>query len=176
MKKLALFASGTGSNVKNIISYFKNTSEIFIDCVISNKMDAGALNHARKADISSFVYSKTDLESGVVTEKLIERGVTHIVLAGFLLKIPSNLINRYPKQIINVHPSLLPKYGGAGMYGMNVHRAVVAAGEVKSGISIHLVNEIYDDGEILAQFEVEIDMYDSPEKVAAKVIENYLNK
>lgn len=187
MKKLALLASGTGSNVRNIINYFKDNDEVVVDCVIANRKEAGALNHARNANIEEFVFYKADFNDGVVVDFLQSRSVTHVVLAGFLLKIPSNMIKVYPKEIINVHPSLLPKFGGAGMYGMNVHRAVVAAGESVSGITVHLVNEVYDDGEILAQFDVALDMYDNPEKVAEKVqaieqvhfpqvIEKYLNK
>ncbi len=187
MKKLALLASGTGSNVRNIIHYFKNNEEIVVDCVVANRKEAGALDHARNAGLDHFVFYKADFNDGTVLDLLQKRGVTHIILAGFLLKIPENMIQAYPQHIINVHPSLLPNYGGAGMYGMNVHRAVVAAGELKSGITIHLVNEVYDDGEILAQFDVDLDMYDNPEKVAQKVqaleqayfpqtIENYLNK
>ncbi len=186
MKRLALLASGTGSNVKNIINYFKESAEVMVDCVIVNRKEAGAREHAVNAGVEDFLFTKSDFEEGKVLELLQERGVTHLILAGFLLKIPTNLIEAYPNEILNVHPSLLPKYGGAGMYGMNVHRAVVAAGETKSGITVHLVNEIYDDGEVLAQFEVELDMYDNPEKVAAKVqeleqlhfpgvIEKYLN-
>lgn len=186
MKKLALLASGTGSNVKNIINYFDNSLTVSVDCVITNKAGVGALNHAKDHQIDAFTFSKMQFENGEVLSFLQNRGVTHIILAGFLLKIPSSMIEAFPKEIINIHPSLLPKYGGAGMYGMHVHRAVVAAGEKKSGITIHLVNEIYDDGEILDQFEVELDMYDNPEKVAEKVqvleqlhfpksIENYLS-
>lgn len=187
MKKLALLASGTGSNVRNIIDYFKGSNDIVVDCVIANRKEAGALDHARNANIEEFVFYKADFNDGVVLDLLKSRGVTHVVLAGFLLKIPDAIISAYPKEIINVHPSLLPKFGGAGMYGMNVHKAVVAAGETKSGITIHLVNEVYDDGEILEQFDVELAMYDNPEKVAEKVqaleqkhfpqiIEKYLNK
>lgn len=187
MKKLALLASGTGSNVRNIINYFKDNIDVVVDCVIANRKEAGALDHAINAGLDHFVFYKADFNDGEVLNLLQKRGVTHIVLAGFLLKIPDNIIQAYPQHIINVHPSLLPKYGGAGMYGLNVHKAVVAAGEPKSGITIHLVNEVYDDGEILAQFDVALDMYDNPEKVAEKVqaleqahfpqtIEKYLNK
>lgn len=187
MKKLALLASGTGSNVRNIISYFKDSKEVLVDCVITNRKEAGALEHAKASNVDSFVFYKNDFNSNTVIDLLKQRGVTHIVLAGFLLKIPDAIINVYPKEIINVHPSLLPKFGGAGMYGMNVHKAVVAAGETVSGITVHLVNEVYDDGEVLSQFEVKIDKDDNPEDVASKVqaleqlhfpkvIEEYLNK
>ena len=187
MKKLALLASGTGSNVRNIIQYFEESRDVLVDCVIVNRKEAGALEHANAGNVDGFVFYKDDFNNNTVLDLLRQRGVTHIILAGFLLKIPEGIINAYPKEIINVHPSLLPKYGGAGMYGMNVHKAVVAAGDTESGITVHLVNEVYDDGEVLAQFKVEIDKDNNPEDVAAKVqaleqlhfpsvIEKYLNK
>ncbi len=185
MNKLALFASGTGSNVLNIIKYFKNHSSIQVDCVVSNKATAGALNHAQDNNIESFAFTKNDFEENTVLDSLISRGVTHIILAGFLLKIPPSFIQAYQDKIINIHPSLLPKYGGKGMYGMHVHNAVVQHKEKESGITIHLVNEIYDDGEILAQFKVNLSSDDTATEIAAKVqnleqihfpkiIENYI--
>lgn len=169
MYKLALFASGTGSNVLNIIQYFKNHPSVQVDCVVSNTAAAGALNHAQENNIESFAFTKNDFEENTVLDVLISRGVTHIILAGFLLKIPSPFIQTFPEKIINIHPSLLPKYGGKGMYGMNVHNAVIANQERESGITIHLVNEIYDDGKILAQFKVNLDSNDTPNDVAVKV-------
>jgi phosphoribosylglycinamide formyltransferase 1 len=169
MNKLALFASGTGSNVLNIIQYFKNHSSIQVDSVVSNKATAGALIHAQDNNIESFAFTKNDFEGYTVLDLLKSRGVTHIILAGFLLKIPSSFIQAYSDKIINIHPSLLPKYGGKGMYGMHVHNAVIANQEKESGITIHLVNEIYDGGEILAQFKVNLDSNDTPSDVALKV-------
>jgi len=169
MKKLALFASGTGSNVLNIIQYFKNHKNIQIDCVVSNKENAGALNHAKKNNVDCFAFSKSDFEDKAVLNLLLSRGVTHIILAGFLLKISPDIIKEFPNKIINIHPSLLPKYGGKGMYGNHVHEAVVANEETESGITIHLVNEIYDDGKILEQFKVNLDSNNTPNDVATKV-------
>ena len=143
---IALFASGTGSNVYNIIQYFKSNHLINVVAVLSNKSNAGALNHAKNAGIPSLTFSKKDFTSAITVEEfLAERKVDLIVLAGFLLKVPESLIDLYPNKIINIHPALLPNYGGKGRYGMHVHNAVIAAQEKKSGITIHLVNENYDD-------------------------------
>lgn len=166
--KLALLASGTGTNVKNIIAYFEGSSDILVDCVISNKPDAGALEFGLEKGIDSFVFTKQEFMNGTVQTLLEDRGVTHIILAGFLLKIPEEMVAEFDQKIINIHPALLPKYGGLGMYGMNVHRAVFENKEVISGITIHLVNEEYDKGSIIAQFEVNIEG-ESPEGISSKV-------
>ena len=167
---IALFASGTGSNVYNIIQYFKSNDLINVVAVLCNKADAGALNHAKNASIPTLTFSKEEFASSVIIEEfLVEKKVDLLVLAGFLLKVPERLIDLYPNKIINVHPALLPGYGGKGMYGMNVHNAVIAAKEKKSGITIHLVNEKYDDGTTIAQFECSLNEHETPQTLAQKV-------
>jgi phosphoribosylglycinamide formyltransferase 1 len=167
--KIALFASGTGSNVFNIIQHFKNHLVIEIVAVLSNKPDAGALNHGKNSNIDTFVFTKEQFVGKEVLDYLINKKVNYVILAGFLWKIPSNLLNAFSGKMINIHPSLLPKYGGKGMYGKHVHEAVVANKEPKTGITIHQVNEYYDEGNIVAQFETSLDEHDTPETVAAKI-------
>lgn len=166
--KLALLASGTGTNVRNIIAHFKGNADISVDCVIANKSNAGALNFALENDIDCFVFSKAEFEHGDVLTLLEERGVTHVILAGFLLKIPKHIVEAYPEKMINIHPALLPNYGGKGMYGMHVHNAVHENSDTESGITIHLVNEEYDKGAIIAQFEVNVEGC-SPEEISLRV-------
>ncbi len=168
--RLALFASGTGTNVRNIIAYFEGNAAVEVDCVVSNREDAGALNFALEKDIDCFAYSKSEFTDGTVQKLLEERGVTHIILAGFLLMIPKEMVAAFENRMLNIHPSLLPKYGGKGMFGMNVHNAVYENKESVSGITIHLVNEEYDKGRVLAQFEVDITGCD-PEGISLKVRE-----
>lgn len=168
--KLALLASGTGTNVRNIIAHFKDKRDVEVDCVIANKLEAGALNFALEEDIDAFVFSKTEFNDGSVLDLLKERGVTHVILAGFLLMIPKDIVHFYENKILNIHPALLPKYGGKGMYGMNVHNAVYEKKEEVSGITIHLVNEEYDKGKVLAQFEVDVKGCD-PEEISLRVRE-----
>ena len=167
---IALFASGTGSNVYNIIQHFKSNDFINVVAVLSNKTDAGALNHAKNAGVQSLTFSKKEFTSAITVEEfLAAKKVELVVLAGFLLKVPESLIDLYPNKIINIHPALLPNFGGKGMYGMNVHNAVIAAKEKKSGITIHLVNEKYDDGATIAQFECDLNEHDTPQSLAQKV-------
>lgn len=167
---IALFASGNGSNAINLIRYFEKHPSVNVALVVCNKENAPVVEKSRELGIEVLVVSNEQVENGLtLLQELDYRSVKWIVLAGFLRKIPLNLLRGYPNRIINVHPALLPKYGGQGMYGMNVHRAVVDAKELKSGISIHLVNEEFDKGELLAQFETEILATDTPEMVAEKV-------
>jgi len=167
---IILFASGTGSNVYNIIQYFKSNDLINVVAVLCNKAGAGALNHAKNAGIPTLTFSKEEFDNSIkVEEFLAERKVDLVILAGFLLKVPQSLIDLYPNKIINVHPALLPDYGGKGMYGMNVHNAVIAAKEKKSGITIHLVNERYDEGATIDQFECSLNQSDTPKTLAQKV-------
>jgi phosphoribosylglycinamide formyltransferase-1 len=167
---IALFASGNGSNAINLIRYFEKHPSVNVALVVCNKENAPVVEKSRELGIEVLVVSNEQVENGLtLLQELDYRSVKWIVLAGFLRKIPLNLLRGYPNRIINVHPALLPKYGGHGMYGMNVHRAVVDAKELKSGISIHLVNEEFDKGELLAQFETEILATDTPEMVAEKV-------
>jgi phosphoribosylglycinamide formyltransferase-1 len=169
-KKIALFASGSGSNAQNIIEYFSDNEYVEVDSLWSNNKSAYALERAGKFNIESFVFSREEFrDSNLVVEKLKARGVDLVVLAGFLWLVPTNLINNF--KIINIHPALLPKYGGKGMYGMNVHRAVVDNKETESGISIHFVNEHYDEGTLIYQAKCSVLPKDTPEDVANKIHE-----
>lgn len=170
MIKLAIFASGSGSNAENIVNYFENNPDVCVDVIVSNKPDAYVHERAKKLKIDSVTFSKDDLYN---TEKIVDylrhRQIDFIVLAGFLLKVPDNLLAAYPDKIVNIHPALLPKYGGKGMYGDNVHKAVVDAGEQESGITIHYVNENYDEGNIIFQAKCVVSPDDTFEDVAKKV-------
>lgn len=167
---IALFASGSGSNAVNIIQYFKEHPSINVALLVCNKSDAPVVQKAKELGVEVLIVSNEEVENGLtLLQELHYRSIEWVILAGFLRKIPLNLLRGFPNRMINVHPALLPKYGGQGMYGMNVHKAVVEAKELKSGISIHLVNEEFDKGEILAQFETVIDPADTPEMVAQKV-------
>lgn len=170
MKKIALLASGSGSNAENIIKYFSNNPNIQF-LILSNKPDAYVHERAKKLNIPSFTIDKVGFENGEALTFLKSQKIDFIVLAGFLLKIPENIIQAYPDKIINIHPALLPKYGGKGMYGSHVHKAVVANKEMESGITIHFVNENYDEGKTLFQAKCTILPIDTPEDVAAKVHE-----
>lgn len=140
-----------------------------VDSVVYNRKEAGVVKRAEKLGIASFYFPKSRMEGNELLDFLTERGIDYIILAGYLLKIPKNLINAFPDRILNIHPSLLPKYGGKGMYGARVHEAVKENGEHESGITIHLVNEIYDDGRILRQESVKLDPEDSPDDIARKI-------
>ena len=169
MKRIALLASGSGSNAENIIRYFSNSCELEFPFIISNRSDAFVHERAKRLMIPSYVFKKADFENGTVLKFLQENSVDFLVLAGFLLKIPENLLKAYPDKIINIHPALLPEFGGIGMYGSHVHEAVVASGKRETGITIHYVNENYDEGKIIFQAKCPVLPSDSPEDVAAKV-------
>lgn len=172
MKKhvVAIFASGNGSNAVNLIRHFHDHPHIRIALVLSNKQDAPVIEKANDLGVETLIFDNAAFENGLtVLQELDYRGVEWIILAGFLRKIPLNLIHGYPNRILNIHPSLLPKFGGKGMYGMHVHRAVVAAHEPETGISIHFVNANFDEGELIAQFSTEVTPDDTPETVADKI-------
>lgn len=170
MTKIAVFASGSGSNAENIARYFSENKDITISVIVSNKADAFVHERAKVLGIPSFTFSKKEFEEGVSVLNLMrDYEIDFIVLAGFLLKIPPFLLEKYPYKIVNIHPALLPKYGGKGMYGTHVHQAVVDAGETESGITIHYVNEHYDEGNIIFQTSCELSHNDSPDDVAYKV-------
>jgi phosphoribosylglycinamide formyltransferase-1 len=169
MIKIALFASGSGTNVENIVRYFAETPDVSFPLVVSNKTEAYVHERAKKLHIPSFTFPKAGFENGDVLRLLQEKEVDWIVLAGFLLKIPPLLLGAYPLRIINIHPALLPQYGGKGMYGMHVHEAVVANRESETGITIHYVNEDYDEGQIVFQARCPVAPQDTPENVASKV-------
>jgi phosphoribosylglycinamide formyltransferase-1 len=172
MTRIAIFASGAGSNAAKIIEFFKHHDSIGVVLVVSNKPEARVLNIAAGAGIPTMIIDKEEFfrGSGYVPE-LKERHIDFIVLAGFLWKIPLSLIEAYPNSIINIHPALLPAYGGKGMFGMNVHRAVIEAGEPQSGITIHFVDEHYDNGDIIFQDRFNISPGDTPESLAQKIHE-----
>jgi phosphoribosylglycinamide formyltransferase-1 len=191
MIRIAIFASGSGSNAENIVNYFngkESKENISIPLIISNKNDAYVHERAKMLNIKSVTFTKSEFDTtNKVLNCLKENDIDFIVLAGFLLKVPENLIQAYPNRIINIHPALLPKFGGKGMYGDNVHKAVVEAREKESGITIHYVNENYDDGAIIFQAKCLVLPEDTYEDVAKKVhtleymhfpavIKNILNK
>ena len=171
MKKIVLFASGNGSNVENIIQYFKNHTNISVVGIYSNNQYAKVLERAKNHSIFSYCFTKNDLNEGIVLDKLNEFQPDLIVLAGFLWKLPEHIIETYPNKIINIHPALLPKFGGKGMYGMYVHQAVLNNDEKETGITIHYVNEHYDEGEFIFQKSVAIENCKTPEEIAQKVHE-----
>jgi phosphoribosylglycinamide formyltransferase 1 len=170
MIKIAIFASGSGSNAENIIHHFQGHSSVSIALILTNKADAFVLKRAKKLHVPTVVFTKNELSDGDYVLNLLQNeGIDWIILAGFLLKIPENLIKNYPNRILNIHPALLPKYGGKGMYGSRVHEAVVAAGEPESGITIHYVNSNYDEGNIVFQAKCPVLTTDTPDDVAEKV-------
>lgn len=169
MKKILIFASGSGSNAKNIIEYFQVKSSARVVAVFCNNSKAGVLEKADKLKVPSYIFSKDELNSGKVLQEIQAYQPDLIVLAGFLLKCPDNLIVNYPGRIINIHPALLPKYGGKGMYGMHVHRAVVENKEKETGITIHYVNENYDEGAVIFQKSCVLLSTDTAEVVAEKI-------
>jgi|SRR5437879_5154568 len=170
--RFAIFASGNGSNAEAIINYFQNHSRIEVAALLSNNDKAFVLERAKKFNVPSGVFDKNRFrECDEVLRWLQENKISHIVLAGFLLLIPEKLISAFPDKIINIHPSLLPKFGGKGMYGFKVHEAVVASKESETGITVHLVNAHYDEGKILAQFKCPISPSDDAKAVAEKVLQ-----
>jgi phosphoribosylglycinamide formyltransferase-1 len=170
-KKIAIFASGGGSNAESIIKHFKSNEKISIDLVLSNKSLARVLSIAHANGIPSFVFSKKDFyESNIIIAELKSRNIDFVILAGFLLKVPSELISAYSSKILNIHPSLLPKYGGEGMYGHYVHEAVKTSDDQFSGMTIHLVNEEYDKGKVLFQASTRLEKQDNSLDIAQKVL------
>lgn len=169
-KNIAIFASGSGTNAEQIIKHFSGSSKARVKIILSNKPDAYVLERARKHAIPSYVFSRDEFyHSRSVIERLEQEEIDLIVLAGFLWLVPTDLIRAFPDRIINIHPALLPKYGGKGMYGMRVHEAVIEAGDAESGISIHYVNERYDEGKIIHQARCKVRADDTPETLAEKV-------
>lgn len=169
MKRIVIFASGSGTNAENIIKHFQNSVLAKVVHVFTNKKDAKVLERAERLRVSSSVFTKEELNNDLVLNLLNKEKPDLVVLAGFLLKFPEHIVKRYPNKIINVHPALLPKYGGKGMYGSHVHKAVVANKETETGITIHYVNEFYDDGAIIFQASTGIVPQDTFEDVAAKI-------
>jgi len=167
---LAILASGAGSNAQALVEHFANLDDLDIVYVGSNKSSAGVLEVASKAGISSSCFTKSELQAGTVLEDLKSRDVDYIFLCGFLLKIPAELIAAFEGRILNIHPSLLPKFGGKGMYGLNVHSAVLESGDQSSGMTIHKVSKEYDEGDIVFQCSSDISMCKTAEEIANVVL------
>ena len=170
MKKIAVFASGSGSNAQKIIEYFATKPVARVEIILSNKKDAYVLERAKNFGIPTYTFDREEFyNSNAILDLLAQHQIDLIVLAGFLWLVPENLLKHYTNKIINIHPALLPKYGGKGMYGERVHEAVVANHEQYSGITIHYINERYDEGDIIYQAKCKVEPGDSAEKVAKKV-------
>lgn len=170
MKNIAILVSGSGTNCENIIRYFQDSDQVSVSLVISSRADAYALVRASKLGVPTQMMSKSEFsDESLLMPLLRQYQVDFIVLAGFLLMVPDFLLSAYPQKIVNIHPSLLPKYGGKGMWGHHVHEAVKAAGDTETGITIHWVSEICDGGEIIAQYHTPLTPDDTPDDIAAKV-------
>lgn len=169
-RKIAIFASGNGTNAEQIIRQFKENANVCVALVVSNRQEAKVLQRADALGVPHRYVPRTDWADGEAVRVLMkEFAIDFIVLAGFLARVPDVLLHAYPQRIVNIHPALLPKFGGKGMYGDHVHQAVVAAGERETGITIHYINEHYDEGTIIRQFRCPVLPTDTPEAVAAKV-------
>ncbi|MEO9478358.1 MAG: phosphoribosylglycinamide formyltransferase [Maribacter dokdonensis] len=169
-KKIILFASGSGSNVEKIANYFKLRKDVTICCVLTNKSDAKVIERCNRLGINALFFNRQAFsKSNFILDMLRSLEPDLVVLAGFLWKIPEAITNAFPNKIINIHPALLPKYGGKGMYGMHVHNAVKEAKETETGITIHYVNAHYDEGAIIQQVKTVVNPKDSPEDIASKV-------
>lgn len=170
MKNIAIFASGSGTNAENIARYFATSDTAKVKLILSNKKDAGVLQRAEKLGIETVVFDRdTFYNTDKIVDLLKKEGIDYVVLAGFLWLVPDNILKEYGGLIVNIHPALLPRHGGKGMYGDRVHQAVVEAGDKETGITIHKVNEKYDSGDIISQYKVAVEAGDTPDTVAAKV-------
>lgn len=170
MTRIAIFASGSGSNAENIATYFCAHKNVEVALILTNNPTAFVVERAKKLGIKSLIFNKHDfLKTDEILHFLLKNNINLIVLAGFLLKIPENLLKAFPNKIINIHPALLPKYGGKGMYGDKVHQSVIEAKEKESGITIHYVNENYDEGKIIFQAKCSINPNDTAKDLASKI-------
>jgi len=170
MKNIAIFASGNGSNAEKIISYFEKKPVAHVELVLSNNKNAKVLERAQKFKVDAITFSRNTFYDTTEILAILQRhNIDLIVLAGFLWLIPDYLLKHFPNRIVNIHPALLPKYGGKGMYGMRVHEAVINNRDSGSGITIHFVNEVYDKGEIIFQATCAVDLLESPESLAQKI-------
>jgi len=169
MKRIVIFASGSGSNAEQIIKSFKNSSYIQIMSVLSNKKEAGIFERCKRLNVPCELFSRKEFSHSEVILNRLKKEADYIILAGFLWKIPESIVQAFPNRIINIHPALLPKYGGKGMYGMHVHRAVKENQEKETGITIHFVNEHYDEGGIIFQTTTALSSTDTPEDIAQKI-------
>ena len=170
MTKVALFASGNGSNVENIYNYFENDNSVSISLILTNNSNAFVIERAERLGLPCIIFNRDEFYyKDSVLNHLLNYKIDFIVLAGFLWLVPSKIIENFKNKIINIHPALLPKFGGKGMYGMNVHKAVYNNDEKETGITIHYVNENYDEGDVIFQKKIKIEELDSPEIIAEKV-------
>ncbi len=170
LARIAIFASGSGTNAENIIEHFGKDGNISVVLLLSNKKDAYVLERVKKFGTDSVVFSNNELQnSNLIDNILSSKKVDYLILAGFLLKMPERIVDNYKGRIINIHPALLPKFGGKGMYGNNVHKAVIEAGEKRSGITIHLVDKDYDRGTILFQAECDLSVNENCDSLAEKI-------
>jgi phosphoribosylglycinamide formyltransferase 1 len=171
MFRLAIFASGEGTNAQKFIDYYKNRKDISVSLIVSNRREAGVVNRAKENDISCLIVDKETLYNNDKVLNELKEKADFIILAGFLRMVPDNIINAFKGKIVNIHPALLPDYGGKGMYGARVHEAVIANKEVESGITIHYVTDKYDEGEIIFQAKCPVEAIDTAESLAKKVHE-----
>ena len=171
MKRIVIFASGSGTNAENIIKYFNNSTIATVVQVLTNNQHAKVLERAKKLNIRSLYFNKKAFAEDDTILNLLKKEADVIVLAGFLWRVPSKIVGAFPNKIINIHPALLPKYGGKGMYGMHIHKKIIENNEKETGISIHYVNENYDEGAIIFQKKVFVEPNDTPEMLANKVHE-----
>ncbi len=170
MKKIIIFASGSGSNTENIVRYFNCDARVEIALILTNNPQAGVITRANNLEIPCVSFNQTLYQKTEYLQKIIQNiNPDLIVLAGFLKKIPNSWVQSFPKKIVNIHPALLPKFGGKGMYGMHVHQAVIDAAEKESGITIHYVNEQYDAGQIIFQAKTALSEIETPESLAEKI-------
>lgn len=170
IRRIVIFASGAGSNARNIVEHFKMNANASVSGICTNNPNSGVVSIARQNNIKCIVFSKDDLYAGDSVDKFLSSSSPDlIVLAGFLLKFPARILARFHKKVINLHPSLLPKFGGKGMYGARVHQAVIEANETVSGITVHYVNEEYDDGAVIAQYTCDVHTNDGPEVLQNKI-------
>jgi len=170
MRNIAIFASGSGTNAENIIKYFSNRKTAKVTLVMSNRREAFVLKRAAENNVKSVFFDRNEFyNSGIVLDTLISNDIDFIVLAGFLWLVPDDILTHYNGRIINIHPALLPKYGGRGFYGEKVHKAVISNHETESGITIHHVNKFYDEGDIIFQAKCKVEPSDTPESLAARI-------
>ncbi|MBI2968699.1 MAG: phosphoribosylglycinamide formyltransferase [Bacteroidetes bacterium] len=169
MKQIIIFASGSGTNTQRIIEYFHGGTNARIAAVYCNRPEAGVVTRAKNLGVDVRVFARDEFISGIITDELVIKNPDLIVLAGFLWLIPKTLIAAFPNKIINIHPALLPKHGGKGMYGQKVHTAVIETGDAESGLTIHYVDEKYDHGSIIFQAKCRVDPGDTPETLAQKI-------
>ena len=171
MTRIVIFASGSGSNAENICTYFKEDDSVIINHILTNNKNAKVLDRAKRLNVSGLVFNRNEFNDETKLLRFLKEEADLIVLAGFLWKVPDHIVRAFPNKIINIHPALLPKYGGKGMYGMNIHDAVVTNKEKETGITIHFVNENYDEGAIIFQTKTDVLNTDTSEDVAAKIHE-----